>query len=119
MDLPALDSPMKYLDRALSSLREMGLVPDKATAEAPIVPLLNEITGLDEDKVVVMAVADDRGLEDPLCPGKTYNEPFLAHQFAMRFEHGLLGSLCASNYGPYFEDAATLAAELCELGPQG
>lgn len=78
-----------------------------------------EAKGDDEDKVVVMAVADDRGLEDPLCPGKTYNEPFLAHQFAMRFEHGLLGSLCVSDYGPYFEDAATLAAELCDLGPQG
>ncbi|MGE0231307.1 MAG: hypothetical protein AB7O39_04965 [Flavobacteriaceae bacterium] len=55
MDLPALDSPMKYLDRALASLREMGLVPDKATAEAPIVPLLNQITGLDEEKVVIIA----------------------------------------------------------------
>ncbi|MGE0846993.1 MAG: hypothetical protein AB7L41_12060 [Flavobacteriaceae bacterium] len=54
-DTPALKSPMQYLDRALSSLRDLGLVPDPGEKEAPIVPLLNEITQLDEEKVVVIA----------------------------------------------------------------
>ncbi len=47
-------SAMKYLDRALGQLRDLGLVPDK-TEEAPIVALLNRLTDLDEDKVVAIA----------------------------------------------------------------
>lgn len=50
-----LDSPMKYLDNALMALRDMGLVPDGATSESPIVPLLNKITELDEERVVAIA----------------------------------------------------------------
>ena len=49
-----LDSPMKYLDRALTALRDMGLVPEEP-GEAPIVPLLNQITMLDEDRVIAIA----------------------------------------------------------------
>lgn len=45
---------LKYLDRALGGLRDMGLLPE-TTEETPIVPLLNEISDLDEDKVVAIA----------------------------------------------------------------
>ncbi len=48
-------SSLKYLDKALDSLREMGLVPDKSAQEAPIVALLNQITDLDEARVVAIA----------------------------------------------------------------
>jgi hypothetical protein len=48
-------SSLKYLDKALGSLREMGLVPDKSTQEAPIVALLDQITDLGNDKVVAIA----------------------------------------------------------------
>jgi hypothetical protein len=47
-------APLKYLDKALGSLRDLGLVPDK-TRDAPIVALLNEISNLDEEKVVAIA----------------------------------------------------------------
>ncbi len=47
-------TPMKYLDRALGQLRDLGLVPEK-TEEAPIVSLLNRLTDLDEEKVVSIA----------------------------------------------------------------
>jgi hypothetical protein len=48
------DTPMQYLDRALTALRDLGLVPD-GPSEAPIVPLLNQITQLDETRVVAIA----------------------------------------------------------------
>ena len=45
-------TPVRYLDRAMTQLRDLGLVPDE-THTAPIVDLLNRITGLDEERVVV------------------------------------------------------------------
>ncbi|MEJ2604941.1 MAG: cell surface protein [Gammaproteobacteria bacterium] len=48
------DTPMRYLDRAMTQLRDLGLVPDK-TREAPIIDLLNRITDLDEERVVAIA----------------------------------------------------------------
>ncbi|MHA1545564.1 MAG: cell surface protein, partial [Alphaproteobacteria bacterium] len=51
-----LNSPMQYLDKALVALRDMGLVPeDQESQEAPIVSLLNQISELDEDRVVAIA----------------------------------------------------------------
>jgi hypothetical protein len=50
-DTPA---PVHYLDRAMTQLRDLGLVPDK-THEAPIIDLLNRITDLDEERVVAIA----------------------------------------------------------------
>jgi hypothetical protein len=47
-------TPMQYLDRALSTLREMGIVPAKGE-EAPINALLQKITDLDADRVAVIA----------------------------------------------------------------
>ena len=49
-----MTTPIKYLDRAIGSLRDLGLVPEKSE-EAPIVALLNEISELDEEKTVVIA----------------------------------------------------------------
>ena len=47
-------TPARYLDRAMTQLRDLGLVPDK-TREAPIIDLLNRITDLDEERVVSIA----------------------------------------------------------------
>jgi len=49
-----MNTPMKFLDKALNQLRDLGLVPDK-TEEAPIVSLLNRISNLDEDRVIAIA----------------------------------------------------------------
>ncbi|MEZ4381810.1 MAG: hypothetical protein R3A79_10690 [Nannocystaceae bacterium] len=78
-----------------------------------------EAKGGDQDKIVVMALSSDRSADEPICPGPKVDEPHAIFQFAMLFEHGLMGSFCADNYGPYFDEAATLAAELCGAGPQG
>jgi hypothetical protein len=50
----AMSTPMQYLDKAMTRLRDLGLVPEK-TEEAPIVALLNRVSDLDNDKVVAIA----------------------------------------------------------------
>ncbi len=46
--------PMQYLDKALNSLRDLGLVPE-TTEEAPIVALIEKISQLDEARIVAIA----------------------------------------------------------------
>ena len=50
-------SPMKYLDRAMNQLDDLGLLPEAGveTSEEPIVSLLNQISTLDEAKVTAIA----------------------------------------------------------------
>ncbi|MFN3852913.1 MAG: cell surface protein [Phreatobacter sp.] len=47
-------SPMQYLDRATGVLRELGLMPAKID-EQPIIPLLQKISDLDQERVAVIA----------------------------------------------------------------
>jgi hypothetical protein len=49
-----MDTAQNYLHRALTALRDLGLAPEDS-GEAPIVPLLNQITELDEARVVAIA----------------------------------------------------------------
>jgi hypothetical protein len=51
----ASGKPLQYLDKAMGTLRDMGLVPEDAhTEHDPMVALLNQITALDEEKVVAI-----------------------------------------------------------------
>ncbi len=50
----AMTTPIQYLDKAMTRLRDLGLVPEKPE-EAPIVALLNRVSDLDQDKVVAIA----------------------------------------------------------------
>lgn len=47
-------SALQYLDRAMSSLRDMGLLPSM-TEQAPIASLLETITDLDPDKIAIIS----------------------------------------------------------------
>ena len=47
-------APMQYLDKAMSRLHDLGLLPEKQGEEAPIVALLNQISDLDEERVVAI-----------------------------------------------------------------
>lgn len=48
-------TPLKYLDKALGGLRDLGLLPENTTKEeAPIVALLSQITDLDQERVVAI-----------------------------------------------------------------
>lgn len=49
-----LKSPMQYLDKATGALRDLGLLPTK-TDDQPVNALLEQISGLEPDKVAVIA----------------------------------------------------------------
>ena len=54
-------SPMQYLEKAMNSLHDMGLVPDDGSSqEAPIIALLNQISDLDEARVAAIARTLDK-----------------------------------------------------------
>jgi hypothetical protein len=46
--------PLKYLDKALSGLRDLSLVPEK-TDDAPVIALIDQISDIDEEKAVAIA----------------------------------------------------------------
>lgn len=48
------NSALQYFDRAMTGLRDLGLVPGEST-EAPVVALLNRLTDLDEAAVTAIA----------------------------------------------------------------
>lgn len=76
-----MNSPLKYLDRALTGLRDLGLVPEK-TEEAPIISLLNQISELDEDKVVAIA----RTLSQASLFNEVVREQISAMKLGERYE---------------------------------
>jgi hypothetical protein len=53
MATDVLDKPLQYLDRAMNSIKELGIWPEQS-GEQPITGLLNEITDLDENKVILI-----------------------------------------------------------------
>ncbi|HQK75367.1 MAG TPA: cell surface protein [Candidatus Hydrogenedentes bacterium] len=50
-----LPSPMQYLEKAMNGLHDLGLLPKTKTEEAPIVALLNQISNLDEERVIAIS----------------------------------------------------------------
>jgi hypothetical protein len=55
MSTPSIIStPLKYLDKAINGLRDLGLMPEQQD-EAPIISLIEQISDLDEEKAVAIA----------------------------------------------------------------
>jgi len=50
----AVKTPLQYLDKATSALRDLGITPPQAM-DAPITGLLERISDLDQDRIVVIA----------------------------------------------------------------
>jgi len=49
-------TPMKYLDKAMNSLHDLGLVPTEENGQVePIIALLNQISSLDEGRIAAIA----------------------------------------------------------------
>jgi hypothetical protein len=48
-----MEKPLQYLDKAMGAIKELGIWPEQPQ-EQPITGLLNEITGLDENKVILI-----------------------------------------------------------------
>lgn len=48
-----VEKPLAYLDRAVAAIRQMGVWPEEQS-EQPIIGLLQQITGLDETRVILI-----------------------------------------------------------------
>jgi hypothetical protein len=46
---------MQYLDKAMEKVRDLGLVPEDSSATDPMVALLNQLTGIDEERVIAIS----------------------------------------------------------------
>ena len=58
---------LQYLDKAVGTLRQLGLFPDKKGEIAPVVALLNQISELEPDKVTTIArTLDQMSLFKPI-----------------------------------------------------
>lgn len=53
--MAAASVPMRYLDKALTTLRDLGLIPETRGETAPVTALLNRISELDEERVTLIA----------------------------------------------------------------
>lgn len=53
MATEVMDKPLQYLDRAMTAIRDLGIWPEQQ-GEQPITGLLQEITHLDENKVILI-----------------------------------------------------------------
>lgn len=82
MATDVMEKPLQYLDKAVASIRDMGLWPEQ-TEEQPITGLLQEITGLDETRVILIGRT--------LSQASTFNE-------VVRTE------IAAMNIGERYED---------------
>ena len=53
-DTTVVKTPLQYLDKAMSGLRELGLVKEGAPQDDPITGLLEKISDLEPDKIAVI-----------------------------------------------------------------
>jgi hypothetical protein len=75
--------PLAYLDRALQALRDLGLVPDApGTHEAPIVALLQQISELDQERIVAIT----RTLAQASLFNEVVREQVAAMEIGTRYE---------------------------------
>ncbi len=79
----ATATPLQYLDKALGTIRELGLMPAPSdNQEAPITALLKRISDLDEDKVVAIA----RTLNQASLFNEVVRQQVAAMEVADRYE---------------------------------
>ncbi|MEO6013566.1 MAG: cell surface protein [Devosia sp.] len=77
-----MEKPLQYLDKAVTAIKDLGIWP-APSAEQPITGLLNEITGLDETKVILI--------------GRTLTQ-------ASAFNEVVRSQVAAMNVGQRYED---------------
>lgn len=82
MATEVMEKPLQYLDKAMGAIKQLGIWPEQ-TGEQPITGLLNEITGLDENKVILI--------------GRTLTQ-------ASAFNEVVRSQVAAMNVGERYED---------------
>ncbi|MCB1786682.1 MAG: cell surface protein [Gammaproteobacteria bacterium] len=81
--MTTMTSPMRYLDKAMNSLHDLGLLPaEQGGQEAPITALLNQISGLDEERVAAIA----RTLDKASLFNDVVREQVQAMEIGQRYE---------------------------------
>ena len=76
-----LSSPLRYLDKALNGLRDLGLMPQKPD-EMPVITLIGQISELDEEKTVAIA----RTLSNTTVFNEVVREQITAMNVGERYE---------------------------------
>lgn len=94
-------TPLKYLDKALDKLNNLGLVPEK-TDEAPIVALIDKISDLDEANAIAIA----RTLNQASLFNEVVREQIEAMQIGQRYED------IAKAFGSIRNDAKSMVEQL-------
>ncbi|MEI2612967.1 MAG: hypothetical protein V9G20_30370 [Candidatus Promineifilaceae bacterium] len=82
MATEVMEKPLQYLDKAMGAIKDLGIWPEQP-GEQPITGLLNEITGLDETKVILI--------------GRTLTQ-------ASAFNEVVRAQVAAMNIGERYED---------------
>jgi hypothetical protein len=99
-----MEKPLQYLDKAVGAIRDLGLWPEQS-GEQPITGLLNEITGLDETKVILIGRT--------LTQASAFNEVVRTQVAAMNV--GERYNLITENFNSIRDDAKGLVDQL-EVG---
>jgi len=76
-----MSTPLRYLDKALNGLRDLGLMPQKPD-EMPVITLINQISDLDEEKTVAIA----RTLSNTTVFNEVVREQITAMNVGERYE---------------------------------
>ncbi len=76
-----ISTPLRYLDKALNGLRDLGLMPEKPD-EMPVVALINRISDLDEEKTIAIA----RTLSSTTVFNEVVREQITAMNVGERYE---------------------------------
>ena len=76
-----LSSPLRYLDKALNGLRDLGLLPQKPD-EMPVITLINQISDLDEEKTIAIA----RTLSNTTIFNEVVREQITSMNVGQRYE---------------------------------
>jgi hypothetical protein len=74
-------TPLRYLDKALNGLRDLGLMPEKPD-EMPVVALITRISDLDEEKTIAIA----RTLSNTTVFNEVVREQISAMNVGERYE---------------------------------
>lgn len=95
-------SLMQYLDKAMTTLDQLGLVPSQQEDVAPVVALINQISELDQDKVALIART--------LSQASFFNE--VVREQVKEMQYGERYNAIASMFDSIREDAKSMVKQV-------